>query len=128
MTSQNFKRFFRTSSQFFALQGSAATAGHGTGQWKMWKRLFFFVALPGIFTCALNTYLEHEKGHERPPFIPYEYLRRRNKRFPWGDGNHTLFHNPHVNPLPDGYEDGYTGESSEEDELRSKISVEIVEN
>ena len=40
------------------------------------------------------------------------YLRRFNnrlmlsyQRFPWGDGQKSLFHNPHVNALPDGYED-----------------------
>lgn len=127
MATRNFKRFFQTSSNLFAPQGTVP--GHGSGQWKMWKRLFFFVALPGVFTCALNTYLEHEKqGHHRPPFIPYEYMRKRTKRFPWGDGNHTLFHNPHVNPLPDGYEDGYTGENDNNDhELRSKITVEVIE-
>nr|CAI5865651.1 unnamed protein product [Callosobruchus analis] len=32
-------------------------------------------------------------------------MRMRSKRFPWGDGQKSLFHNPKVNALPDGYED-----------------------
>uniref|UniRef100_A0A2K6DDU4 Cytochrome c oxidase polypeptide VIa n=1 Tax=Macaca nemestrina TaxID=9545 RepID=A0A2K6DDU4_MACNE len=58
---------------------------------RVWKTLTFFVALPGVAVSMLNVYLKSHHGETKP--------------FPWGDGNHTLFHNPHVNPLPTGYEE-----------------------
>lgn len=73
------------------------------GGYKVYQKLAFFVAFPIIAAVMLKCYLGHEE-HERPPFVKYEYLRRRVKRFPWGDGNKSLFHNPHTNALPDGYE------------------------
>ncbi|XP_055917981.1 cytochrome c oxidase subunit 6A1, mitochondrial [Eupeodes corollae] len=87
-------------------QGTAATPGEHGG-YLLWKRLTFFVAMPAVGLCMLNAYLKHQEHahHPRPPFVKYEYLAIRNKRFPWGDGNKSLFHNPKVNALPDGYED-----------------------
>ncbi|XP_058056781.1 cytochrome c oxidase subunit 6A2, mitochondrial-like [Anopheles bellator] len=88
--------------------GPSAVSGHSaSGGYKTWKNLTFFVALQTIGLCFLNVYLAHQEArghHPRPEFVPYEHLRIRNKRFPWGDGNKTLFHNPEVNALPDGYE------------------------
>ncbi|KAH8254763.1 hypothetical protein KR032_012023 [Drosophila birchii] len=88
------------------MSGTAATAGEHSGGYKVWKRLSFFVAVPAVGLCMLNAYLKHQEEHDHPrqEFVKYEYLRRREKRFPWGEGNKSLFHNPHVNPLPDGYE------------------------
>ncbi|KAG9509495.1 Cytochrome c oxidase subunit 6A1, mitochondrial, partial [Fragariocoptes setiger] len=70
---------------------------------KMWNRIFFMVCIPA--TCASGTYTyvkenEEEKHimHHRPQFVPVEYLRVRRTPFPWGDGNHSLFHNP----IPNG--------------------------
>ncbi|XP_049873193.1 cytochrome c oxidase subunit 6A, mitochondrial [Pectinophora gossypiella] len=83
----------------------AATAGGHGGGYKLWKKVSFFVAFPAVGLGMLNAYLAHqEEHHEPPPFVPYEYMRVRTKRFPWGDGQKSLFHNPHVNALPTGYE------------------------
>ena len=87
--------------------GTAATAGEHSGGHKVWKRLTFFVGMPAVGLCMLNAYLKHQEEHHqpRPEFVKYDYLCRREKRFPWGDGTKSLFHNPKTNPLPDGYEE-----------------------
>ncbi|KAJ4941692.1 hypothetical protein JOQ06_011568 [Pogonophryne albipinna] len=85
----------------------SATAEQGHDASKLWKRLTYFVALPGVAVCMLNMYLKmqhHAAHYERPEFISYSHLRIRTKRFPWGDGSKSLFHNREMNPLPGGYE------------------------
>ncbi|XP_076066713.1 cytochrome c oxidase subunit 6A2, mitochondrial-like [Oratosquilla oratoria] len=85
---------------------AAEGAGAHAGGAKQWKLLSYLVAIPGVALCMLNCYLhEMEGGHERPEFVAYEHLRMRTKRFPWGDGQKSFFHNSHLNALPDGYEE-----------------------
>ena len=76
-----------------------------------WRNISLFIAIPAVLLVGVNAFKKeqehhrHREEHGKPEFIEYSHLRIRSKPFPWGDGNHTLFHNPETNPLPDGYEE-----------------------
>lgn len=95
------------SSKVFSKQCPPANASdHKDGGYKIYKSMTFFLGLPAIAAVAAFTFIQKKRRgcEERPPFVPYEFMRRRTKRFPWGDGNKSLFHNSTVNALPEGYE------------------------
>ncbi|KAF7989122.1 hypothetical protein HCN44_007432 [Aphidius gifuensis] len=74
---------------------------------RFWHNLTFFIALPSVIIMTIITMynVKEENKKPRPEYRPMEYMYIRTKRFPWGDGNHTLFHNPERNPIPpNGYE------------------------
>lgn len=65
----------------------------------MWRALSMFVALPAVALMSFMVFASRAMEEEQPrtPFVPYEYLNIRHRRFPWGDGTRGFFHNPKKN-------------------------------
>merc|ERR1712228_837926 len=81
--------------------GRQMAHAHTDDDWKKWKKIFFIVACPVMVLGHVSAFvLPDAAEHDPPPFVPYDHLRIRTKKFPWGDGNHSLIHNPHQNALP----------------------------
>jgi len=78
------------------------SGGHD-GSGKRWRNASLFLAFPAVLLSMANVYF-NEEHIPQPEFKPYEHMYIRTSKFPWGDGNHSLFHNPERNALPEGYE------------------------
>ncbi|KAI9136040.1 cytochrome c oxidase, subunit VIa, partial [Paraphysoderma sedebokerense] len=70
----------------------------------LWRKISIFVGVPSLVLAVVNGYLlfrQHEEhlDHDERKFVPYPYLRIRNKPFPWGE--ETVFFNPRYNLKPE---------------------------
>nr|CAB3233250.1 cytochrome c oxidase subunit 6A, mitochondrial [Phallusia mammillata] len=74
-------------------------------------RTLSFTAVPmAVGLAAVNAYMleQKHKSHHRKEYAPYAHLTIRTKAFPWGDGNHSLFHNKKTQWTPGvGYEEDW---------------------
>ncbi|WWC88014.1 uncharacterized protein L201_002917 [Kwoniella dendrophila CBS 6074] len=88
-----------------------AVRAHAAETTDLWRKISYYVCIPGILVGAAWTYkleaahhehlehLKHENGGEAPERPVYSYMNFRVKPFPWG--MQTLFYNPEVN-IPAG--------------------------
>ncbi|KAE9549349.1 hypothetical protein FO519_007444 [Halicephalobus sp. NKZ332] len=77
------------------------------GTKETWKKIFFIASIPCLAMTIWAAFKDHEHhhAHDRPEYVEYPYLTVRTKPFPWGDGNHSLFHNQREQWVPGvGYE------------------------
>ncbi|KAL8942417.1 MAG: hypothetical protein Q9216_001681 [Gyalolechia sp. 2 TL-2023] len=81
-----------------------AVRQHAAASSDLWRKLSIYVAVPCLILGSLNArnlWVEHwEHWETLPPLeerIEYDYMNIRTKKFPWGDGDKTLFWNDKVN-------------------------------
>merc|ERR1711881_807675 len=77
----------------------------------MWKMLSYTAVPLAVLGTALFVY-KREQAHlahyTRPEHKEYPWMWIRNKKYPWGDGYHSFFHNSHVNGVyGKGYEEDH---------------------
>ena len=70
-----------------------------------WKRFNWFFVLPAMICVSIYSIpreLEHQKHlkEHQKEFVGYAHLRKRKTKYPFYDGDHTLFWNPRSNPDP----------------------------
>ncbi|CAK8671922.1 cytochrome c oxidase subunit 6A1, mitochondrial-like [Clavelina lepadiformis] len=78
--------------------------------YSLMKKITLFVVPVVVTLGAVNAYnveMDH-RSHPRKEYIPYPYLNIMNRPWPWGDGKHSLFHNPKANWVKGvGYEEDW---------------------
>lgn len=92
--------------KFVRRYGHGGTEAELDATAEKWKKITLFICVPSIIACAIHCYIAETEhmSHPRPEFKKCDYMYIRTKPFPWGDGNHSLFHHPIYNALPEGYE------------------------
>ncbi|KAK3771080.1 hypothetical protein RRG08_042324 [Elysia crispata] len=74
------------------------------GKATIWKYITIAASIPVLCQFFYLTFMANLHP-EREEFVAWPHLRLRARAFPWGDGNHSFFHNKYYNALPDGYEE-----------------------
>ncbi|RIA87706.1 cytochrome oxidase subunit VI [Glomus cerebriforme] len=82
-----------------------AVEEHAKSSSDLWKKVSLFVCPVALLVSSANALMimkQHEAHnlehpHHEVEHPPFDYQKIRHKPFFWGDGDHTLFHNPAVN-------------------------------
>lgn len=83
------------------------TIDHAKGSMVTWRNICFFVCIPALVGSGIFVYNVEKKHAEHNAHLKdipdeewpkeYEYQNLRGRKYPWGDGDKTLFWNDNLN-------------------------------